>query len=158
MPLGARWNARAHYINPWRPKAPTQLQPKLHSDISSWYSILSPVMSTANHSTLSFRLSDIQPEYSSPSSTRASSPIHYAFGLHPTPCPSQSPRSTSSEPWRSTCDFAIHTSPDRRANRKGSIDSSKNRRSALSFSSFRSLVVMLGRPRKFKSANAGLLD
>jgi len=155
VPLSARWNARA-LISTKSPKTtPTQAP----SDISSWYhhkfipgSVFSPVMPTANRSTLSFQLSGIQPECSSPSSTRASSPIYHAVSRHPTS------RSTSYEPLRSTFGFNHHTSPDGRAKSRGSIDSDRSRRSILSFPRFWSLAIMLGRPRKFKSANAGLLD
>lgn len=66
-------------------------------------------------------------------------------------------RSTDIQP-ESKLEFNLHTSPDGRPKSRGSIDSHRNKRSALSFPSFRGLGVMLGRPRKFKSANAGLLD
>lgn len=122
-----------------------------------WDLYSSSLMYTANHSTHSFQLPYVQSEYSLSLSACASGPTPHASSRHSTPCPSRNAHMKSYESLRHF-DPVLNTGPDGRSKLKRCTDSAKDRRSVLSFCSLRSLAVLLGKPRTFKSANAGLLD
>ncbi len=147
-----------------------QLQPKLALEHPTsittdkfWDLYFSSLMHTTNHSTHSFQLPYIQSECSLPLSICASRSDHHASSQHPTPCPLRNSDTKSHESLWSTSDPILfdpilNAGPDGRSKWKKCTNSNRDRRSVLSFRSLRSLVILLGKPRTFKSANAGLLD
>ena len=160
MPSALRGRPWQAYIKQSRER-PDQLRPKLTTRASptsittdtfrDLYSL--SLMYTANRSTHSFQLPCIQSEYSLSLLTCASRPTHHASSPHCT-------QNTHMKSYESLTYFdpVPNTGPDGRSKLKRCRDPVRDRRSVLSFCGLRSLAVFLGKPRTFKSANAGLLD